>query len=123
MEENKEVTVIGLNEDMKYACILSVGGIDWEWLKANSHIAHIINFRHSCTSWGGRDTLDDTLKSKRLSLTGEEIRLEKPITLHGNDYDMGHNYSWSFDVHYLLRCAPINKGVGNRAIRRQEETK
>lgn len=105
---NKSVTVIGLNDNMKSACILSVEGIDWDWLQENANIAHLINFRHKCTNWSGRDTLDSTLKKGEFSLTGEEIHLEKPIVFTGVDYDMGHEYGWVFNVHWLMRCEKSN---------------
>lgn len=108
------LTLIGLNKDMKSACLLSIEGIDWEWLKKNANIAHLINFKHSATSWCGHDKLDNILGKNSLTLANDQIELREPLVLKGFDNDCGNHYSWEFVVNFLLNTIKSDrKGAWN----------
>ena len=94
----KKYNTIGVNKRGK-CCILSCV-VPFSSFNANEIEAS--DFKHDCTNWGGCDDLERTLGLQGYKLTGNKIELPKPITFHGSNSDMGHNYSWEFDVYEIL---------------------
>ena len=56
------------------------------------------DFIHKATNWCGRDDINRTLSLINMKQTGRKIKLNKNITFHGTDSDMGHAYPWKFEI-------------------------
>lgn len=50
------------------------------------------------TNWGGSDDIERTLRVKGIRQTGRKIVLPHSVLFSGTDYDMGHEYGWTFKV-------------------------
>lgn len=59
------------------------------------------DFIHDSTNWCGCDSIERTLKLKKLVATGNKITLPHHITFHGYDEDWGHTYPWEFRVNEI----------------------
>jgi hypothetical protein len=88
---------LGVSKDGKMACILK-SLADFDTLNDNRYDIEASDFVHDATNWGGCDYIERTCKLEMLRGTGRIIELESPITFFGVDDDMGHSYSWSFNV-------------------------
>lgn len=79
------------NNCCKLSCLLPFDSLDPSEVDAS-------DFVHDATNWCGQDEIERTLSFIGMKQTGNKISLNKKITFFGTDYDMGHEYSWRFDV-------------------------
>ena len=79
------------------ACILR-SLVDFDTLNTHASEIESSDFVHDATNWGGSDTVERTCKLSGFKPTGRNIRLNTPIVFSGTDYDMGHEYGWTFQV-------------------------
>ncbi len=76
------------------SCLLGYNQLDFENLDTS-------DFCHTSTNWGGCDTLERTFEVKKMHLTGNCTKLEKPLVFRGCDYDWGRSYRWEFAVNEI----------------------
>lgn len=75
-------TYLGINTQNNRCCIV----------KSNNPV----DVKYSAESWGGSAPVDFTIERRGFVLIGEQSMLESPVTIKGEDFDMGHTYNWTF---------------------------
>lgn len=86
--------MLGVDPIRQYCCILKCL-LPFSALKPDEIEAS--DFSYTCTNWGGADRIQRTLDIEHLTRTGRVIRLNNPIQFSGVDFDMGHQYPFSFE--------------------------
>ena len=95
----KKNIYLGITNDNNCCVLYSLA--DFDLIKNNLENIESSDFTHYATNWSGKDLIERTLSKMQLSLTGREIKLLKPITFAGCDYDMGHEYGWVCRVYSI----------------------
>mgnify|MGYP004601589839 CR=1 FL=1 len=75
-------TYLGINTETGRCCIV----------QSNNPV----DVRYSAESWGGSAPVDYTIEKRKFRLVGEQELLDNPVTITGEDFDMGHTYKWAF---------------------------
>lgn len=101
---------LGLDFKRENCCVLH-SDFDFETIQKYIDSFDDTHFKHESTNWCGRDTVDRTLKLSHLKLTGRELILPKTLQFGGIDYDMGHEYGWTFSVSVLLEAEEDEQSI------------
>lgn len=88
--------ILGVNENQ---CCLLYSHTPFECM--NNSIIKYVHFRHDCTNWCGKDTIERTLKLTGIKLTGNKLKLSEPLVFNGSDDDWGITRPWEFEVKEL----------------------
>lgn len=75
-------TYLGINTQTNRCCVV----------KSNNPV----DISYSAESWGGSAPVEYTIDKRRFTLVGERSTLDHPVTITGEDFDMGHTYKWAF---------------------------
>ena len=90
----KKYKYLGVNGN--YCCILTTF-VSFDIISEEINNIAASDFKHDSTDWCGQDKIERTIRLKNFCI-GRKIKLNRPITFHGTDYDMGHSYSWHFTI-------------------------
>ncbi len=101
MRKNK---YLGLSKN-GFCCILE-SLLTFHQIKEHVRELESSDFIHSSTDWCGCDDEDRTLRVLNLRKTGNDVVLPYPLSFTGVDDDMGHSYSWRFDVSEIVEVEP-----------------
>lgn len=83
-------------------CLLPYSKLDFEHLEVS-------DFKHDSTNWCGCDDISRTIQLEQFELTGNSVKLKEPLVFRGVDYDMGHEYPWTFTVREIceIKLCPL----------------
>lgn len=93
----KKNTFLGIDKNGQFCCLL-MSFLDFDTIKSNLADLSEDDFAHGCTNWNGGDKIERTLNLCKLQLTGRSVWLPHVLEYVGSDYDMGHEYGWTFAV-------------------------